>query len=417
MIQVTRYAQRLALGLFIVCVPLVYTAGTGNSLRVFQEQFFQVGGMCLVAMFVGNIWLTLFLLWNVILFYFHGATVGGEQCLNIFMGLMLFLVSRRYFAKSSFTEVVKPVSILAAITLTWTLLQFLRLDPLMLTQSAGGVIQGGPVTQPLGLFHMQAAHGFFLAIAAFICAMTAPWLGVLLLIPMALCKSSGVFLAVAVGILFYTYHLYKRVFLYILLLSIPLGSLLIATDMKTDTATFTSRFPMWHAAIRKTFEMPIGYGPDSFRKYHKNKNFTFNSDANQETGITYKKDGELRFVYYSMTNDIDKLARLTTETKKNGFKWGEFNFWDNPHNLYVTLFFELGIIGVLLGLGFFSDLISRFRNAVKDRETVTLATCLIIFFVASITQFPFHIARNAYLFPIILGGFFACTDPKNGGLA
>lgn len=416
MFQITKRFQTNALALFIIIMPLVYTSGGGDSIRLFQEKLFQMLGMILVCLFIGNIWISAFMAWNIFLYYYHGQTFGGSQLLNIFVGSLLFMVSRKYFVKSTLDDIKKPVLVVTGITLVWMVFQLFHIDPIFMPQAANGTPEiGQALTLPLGSFALQAANGIYLLIASLFISLSSPILAMFMIIPIALSKSSAVFISAVVAILFYVYHLYRKVFLTFLITAIVLFGFLVFKDQKTDPATFGSRLPMWHSVIKKSMEYPLGYGPDSFRNTGKHKNFTFNSDANQHTGITYKfSETESGFVYYSPSNNMKAVKALTDETQKNGLKWNQFNFWDNPHCEPIKILFEYGIVGVIIMFGFLKDIADRFRYSQKDKELVTVTCCLLVFFVSSLTQFPFCLARIAYLFPILLGSFYAITDLNMG---
>lgn len=419
MFQITKRFQTIALSTFIILCPLIYTTGGGDNLRIFQEKFFQMAGMIIVCLFIGNVWLSSFMALNVALYWYHGQTFGGSQLLNIFVGCLLFMVSRKYFTKSTIMDIQKPVLIVTAITLIWMTFQLFHIDPLFLPQSAAGIAETeSALTLPLGTFALQAANGIYMLISAILLSISSPLIALLMVVPIALSKSSAVFMSTGVVVLFYTYHLHRRAFIALSVISVLLFGFLILKDQKTDPATFGSRLPMWHSVLKKSLEFPIGYGPDSFRNYGKHKNFMFNSDANQNTGISYRlNDNETGFTYHSPNNDVKWLREITDETKKNGLKWGQFNTWDDPHNEPIKILFEYGILGVIIMIGFLRDIFNRFKDSIKDKELVTVTCLLLVFFVSSLTQFPFSLARTAYLFPIFLGAFYAITDlngAKNG---
>jgi len=417
-LHISKKTQRLALGIFIILCPIVFSGGSGDSLRIFQEKFFELSAIALISLFLGNIWITSFLLLNVFLYFKNDMTCGGNQILNILLGSLLFLISRKYFHYSRLSDIRYPILILCAITLFWMCLQLLRMDPVFFPQSAGGVVDmSSTMGIPLGSFGLQAANGTFLLVSMIFIAMTNPVMSLLVLFPIALSKASGVYLATITVVMFYIYHLYRKLFLAVGIASLLIFCIMVFSDLKIDPKTFTSRFPMWHAVLRKSVEKPFGYGPDSFRNFCKGKNFIFNSDNEQRTGISYKQpDGSLRFIYYSPTNNVKKMNEITEKVEKNGFTLGEFNFWDNPHNEYIKLLFEYGILGIVILIGLMRDMITRFKSSVKSRELVTIASLLLVYFVSSLSQFPLGLARTAYLFPIFLGAFYAVTDKNTGDM-
>ena len=53
--------------------------------------------MCFAVFFCRNIWLTLFFLYNVLLYTLNGGHVGWEQTVNLFLAIMMFMVVRHHF--------------------------------------------------------------------------------------------------------------------------------------------------------------------------------------------------------------------------------------------------------------------------------------------------------------------------------
>src|SRR3990167_5060261 len=104
--QITSISKKTLLAVFIFIAPIMY-AINGQDLRLFQERVFQFLGMCLIACFIGNFWLSAFLMLNVFLYFYNGAEIGGNQVLNVFVGCLIFMVSRAFFTKNSFLEYSK----------------------------------------------------------------------------------------------------------------------------------------------------------------------------------------------------------------------------------------------------------------------------------------------------------------------
>ena len=216
--------------------------------------------------------------------------------------------------------------------------------------------------------------------------------------------------------LFYTFHLHRKIFIG-LLISIPIAAIsYICLDIHTDPMTFTSRFPVWHSAIKYTFKNPysfmglIGYGPDSYRNFTPHKNFQFAGDNFYQHGILAKDGDNLAFQYYSITNNPKERERLYAQADKTNIKSGKFDFWDNPHSDFIKLFFEYGLLGIALLIGLLREMIVRFRYTIKDKELIVVTSCLLAYLFTSIGHFPMELARLAYLFPLLLGVYYAKTD-------
>ena len=403
--------REYAIAAYLILVPLCYKPAFSRQV---QEDFFQYMAIGLTAFFVGNFWIGAFLILNVFLFVYNGATVGFDQVFNIFCGTIIFIFSKYFFSKNRFDMVYKPIMFVTFVTIGWMALQLFNIDPLFSGQNNMGQRLVGVFNDPIGFFGIKEANGTFLTLAMPIVAAVNPILSLLLLIPIKTCQSSSVYLATLCAILFYTFYLHRKQFFWFLLL-IPIGAgYLIVKDLHTDPKTFTSRFPVWHSAISLSLENPIGYGPDSYRNFNKHKDFKFVGDNLYQHGIVVQlPDGRIAFRYYSVNNDqkaSDELMKKVGET--HIFTKGRMDEWDNPHNMYVNVIFQYGIIGLILMVGLLTQMYLRFKTAIKSKELIVITSCFLVYLVTGLTHFPIDLARTGYLFPIILGGFFAITDRK-----
>lgn len=410
--------RRIAFTVFMF-LPLIYAQlGTVSfNLRDTQEAFFQYLVILIAACFIGNVWLSGFLALNVGLYIWNGQEVGYGQVLNIFLGCLLFLFSRNFFKQEKLSDYYRYIGFVAAISLFWMVFQRFSIDPIFQGQSNSGELFGTPFNDPVGLFGIKMASGIFLTIILPIIASMNLFIGALLLYPIWMSASSFVFLTAGIVSLFYTFHLHKKLFIWLMIgfaFAIPFY---IYKDVKTDPKTAGSRFPIWHSAISAELKSPdgfcglIGYGPDSYRNFTKHKSFRFVGDNHYNHGIlTVMPDGKQMFKYYSVHNDKAEIEALTKKIDETTVPKGKMDDWDNPHNAYVNLFFQYGWIGVILLCGLVREMWARFRLSIKDKELVVITSCLIVYFITSIGHFPLEMARLGYLFPILLGAFYARTD-------
>src|SRR3990167_8891870 len=130
--------RHIALCVFLFLCPIVYNNTNLMDLRDFQERSFQLLTMCLVAFFVGNIWIGGFILLNVLLLVLNDWTVGLPQVLNVFLGGVLFLISRAYFKNKDFMPYAKVLLWVLALNLIWMIMQSSGIDPLYIGQSSAG---------------------------------------------------------------------------------------------------------------------------------------------------------------------------------------------------------------------------------------------------------------------------------------
>ena len=84
--------------------------------------------------------------------------------------------------------------------------------------------------------------------------------------------------------------------------------------------------------------------------------------------------------------------------------------WDNPHNLYISLFYEWGVFGLIFLGGYIRFLALRFKNAIKTPNLLALTGFIIVFFVTSLAYFPIFLARMA----IFIVPCFALFEIESG---
>lgn len=390
---------------FILSVPLAYNIGIEN-LREFQENFFKLFGIVLISLFLGNIWITAFLILNVVLLNYGGGTVGYSQVINVFIGAIIFLVSRAYFSRNKFQDLYRVFLWIAVLNIIWMTLQIFGIDPIYIGQDASGqALVTETFTNNIGLFGIKMANGIFMALIIPILASVNIWLAPFMLVPLYFCRSSAVALAIFVSTSFFLYQTRKRLFIWFVAFGILAGSAYVIYDLKDDPETFKSRFPVWHSALKYSLSQPQGYGPDSYRNTNKVKTFVFVGDEKYRHAIAIKQQNsnDLLFKYYDPDN-----GRMENNYKNIVPK--QVNYWDNPHNEYLQMLFEYGFLGLFILIGFMREIFFRFKYSTKDEELIVITSCLIVYFVCGICHFPIHLARLGCLFPIFLGAFYSKTD-------
>ena len=87
-----------------------------------------------------------------------------------------------------------------------------------------------------------------------------------------------------------------------------------------------------------------------------------------------------------------------------------FSHWSEAHNEYTEMFYQYGLIGIGLIFLFFRELFIRVRLCMENKDVRILFGCVLAYLSFSLVQFPFHLARTAIFFPVILGALFAYTD-------
>jgi len=396
------------MALFIILMPIIWPTDNVDNLRDFQQLVFQYGAMALCAYFVGNLWMGLFMSWTLFLFHLNGGVIGHETVLNIFFGIMIFGISRKFFKTFRFEKEAKWIGVVALISIFFMGLQFLAIDPMhSVMNGQTGIDIKAELRDSVGMFKLKAHNGIFLAIAT--CYAAYLWIPLALLgiCLVGISLSSGAVLASIGGVLFYTFYYNKRWFKWLVALCILGAIAFTVKDVLFDKKMYLSRLNMWHSVVKTSLQRPMGYGPDSFRQETKFKPFMFAGDEERRSAMMIKvpgDDNQVQFVYY------DPNPKKMAEDYKDIVPKSP-NVWDHPHNEYLNILFCWGIPGIVILFFFLKDIVMTFRKSRKSKEVVLLTSMLIVYALASLTQFPLCVARLAYLFPVLLGAFYAsCED-------
>ena len=364
------------------------------------------------SLYLGSIWMTAFVLLNLALFLWNGGTVGGQQVINIYFACILFGLSRNFFVGRKMTILYTALKWLLAVNLIFMLMQSFGIDPLFLGQYSDGRKMWGQTFQaPTGLFALQAALGMFLAITIPFLFTGGILLPILLLIPIFVCKSAGVYLASFVAFIYSFLYIrflrFRKPWVYAIFFTFAAGLCAsgIMYDYAKDRLTGGSRFENWHLYTRMALAQPLfGYGPDSFRNRTPHKNFTFISDEDYNPMTLYFEGGNQAIASYYSADEGKRQERFAGRKPKS------FSEWREAHNEYIQLFFEYGLAGLFLLGGLCREIWIRFRLSIEKEEVRVLFGAMLCYAIFSIVQFPFHLARTALFFPVFLGAFFAYTD-------
>jgi len=376
----------------------------GVELRVAQEYFFQVSSVLLVAcsMFFPskrlkrdklNIALCAFFLWLFI--SYMKSQSGWPMMFNIFMGIMVYFTAIRTLGKEDIEPIIKTVWWIAIAAVIYFGFQLLGWDMRGFSLRATDGL-----TPKTSFFGIEMAFGGYLAFAMPL-ILRYSWLALLLFIPMVFSWSSGAVLGAIVGVMLYLWFKKRLAFWFVTPLIITVG-ILFVVKIDAPMGMMQTRLPMWRIAIQDAHKQVLfGYGPDSFREPKKDGDVRYLKKIINNESIRAIRTGD----HYVIPDKISKeLDRKIQETGK-GFDW-----WDNPHNLIITLFYEFGFPSLLGAFIFLYFLWQRFIKSKMSRDTAAVFASLAVVLVFSQTQFPFHMARLAHLPPVLLGLFYISTD-------
>lgn len=409
-----RQLQKYMILAYLALCPIIYNV-TSLDTRKFQELFWQYSVMAIIVTFSRNTIITAFFFLAIFLEAFNNFSVGQHHIFNLFLGICLFTCARSYFKSFKFQDYYKPMLFVAIASMIFMVLQHFNIDPIHSARNNGKFDYSSAFGDKIGLFGIKTHNGIYQAlIVPVMLAILGPW-GLLALPVVILSHSMAAVTSAVAGALLYMYHSSKRIFWILLTATILFGSIYAVHDYKENKAMFTSRFTLWHAVGKMGLGRYWGYGPASFDKFTPTKNFMFFGDQNYRIGIG-ALTGENGVIQGRQT-DIVKIK----EYHPNFFKMHkespnflkDANRWGDPHNLFVRIFFEYGFPGLILTYLFFHELYVRFSSSMKTQELVLISSMILAFFVASMTQFPLFVARLGYIFPLLLGAFYAVTDERN----
>ena len=348
----------------------------GFKLRIAQETMWRLMIMGTFGIILGNIWLTLFFGWTIFLFSLFKFGIGGNYLTNIFMGCVAYYLIKISFKKEHINFYINAVLWLIVLNIFQMALQLCRFDFIfeMAQYTKLGFMGTIDNCDPAGFMGYKAGMGCLMAFGIPLLA-TRPhkWaipISLTLFLPLYLSQSSMAVAAGVIGLLFVLWYKMKRLHwagaVAILLL---LGTLyVVKVDM--PMGMMPNRIHQWKLVLKDAKKHPItGWGLDSFRN------------------ITDTK----KHIY----------AMNYSERVVDGQKRQHFDYWDNPHNLYVSLAFEWGIIAFILLIGYLRQCGLWFIRAIKEPNTLALAGFLLVFFLLSFAQFPIFLARLAcFIVPI-----------------
>lgn len=345
----------------------------GMQIREAHQYMFMLGAMVLFGLLLKNIWLTLFLWWSVFLFSYFKFGQGWNYLANVFYGCILFYIVKVAFNKEHIDWFIDKILWLLVINLIYGVIQVSGYEFIFSGSETlvgyGAIIYSNGLQQyaPIGFMALTSAMACFIAICIPLLLSRKGIMALvssgMLFIPLYYLHCASAFIASIVGALFVIWYRCSRKVFYIILAICLIGSLGFGMHKMTMGKGGSERFQMWRVATSDAIIHPlVGFGLDSFRNITKEKNFTYAMGGDKVEGRIY------------------------------------VNTWDNPHNLYVSLAYEFGIViaFILLG-GYIRELYKRFKYSIQSKNTIALASVIIGFFIMSIGQFPMFLTRLAVI--------------------
>ncbi len=389
------------IGLVMLLVPIYYTSDTFlgmAGIRVTQQQMYQVSAIALFSIFIlQNIWLSAFMLWSLFLYcYFEFANPVGLVVITLLSGCIIYEAVYRIVNKDNVKMIYNFLIAFMLINMAYMIMQGFGLE-LMFKEWQHPNFQ----TQLIGFMGLKAIMGMLFAICMPFVAFRYPKLALGLFVPLYYSECSS---AVGAAIIAYLWQIWfiSRKWFFILIGIMCLGGILYAYN-DSHAGMFTDRANMWKTVLRDAVKKPItGWGPDSFRCITPDKQFIY--FKNNRTLETFPIDVKDTIEYeHTGKYDLVKYGKFMKEGDS-------LNPWDNPHNEYIQLFLEFGIVGVIL-LGFLIYDISKRFNPLNI-YTIPLIGFFLSILVMSVGQFPFHLTRIGIYIPIFLACYYKLTEPE-----
>ena len=406
----------------MIFCPLFFWVG--SDLRVSQEAFYQTAGTALICsmMFFNiksirknklNIWLGIFAVYTIVLFLLGGANLGATIMMNVFVGTMLYFFILG--VKKEDTHILlKTIIMVGVINIIYIALQMLNFDFIFNIRGPGDTILWNTI-DPIGFFGLKAPMGMFMALSAIATLLVNPILSIAFLAPLWMSRCTGAFMGVIAGVLFYFFWIRRKIFWIMLPILLITGSLYVIF-VDSPMGMMGNRLPLWKMALKDTvfgynlrepkLQSPYlrnpftGFGLDAFR----NGPIMYFKICDTETTIRGIRIGDKVYDPQGRPFTIDGQSHVTTPDGK------KTDIWAETHNSFVQLFYEMGLIGVVI-FGFILFYIKeRFKNAFKSKELVTVTSLIICLLFCMLTQFPERLSRIGFLIPILLGLFTVNTD-------
>lgn len=365
---------RLSIGILsFMCLMTI----NGIPIREAHQFIYMLGIICVFGFILKNIWISLFLWWTVFLFSYFKFNFGWIYLANVFYGCVLYYVVKKVFKREHIGYYINILLWVLVLNILYGSLQVMNLDFIF----EGGVVgsSGGEALQgfftpgnlqgaPIGLMANTSVMASFIVLCIPLLMSKRNWIAytatALLIIPLYCLHSFTSLVVGIITIIFMLFFIVPKKVWFILMGLLIIG--FICTFRFVDLPGI-ERLPLWRLAMIDARQHPIiGWGLDSFRSVHQNKQFTYNMGPIMLSG--------------------------------NKVKTG---LWDNPHNLYISIAYEFGFIGLLIMGGYIRQLCIWFKNATKDNETLALFGFIIALLVVSMGQFPLFLARMAiFIIPV-----------------
>ena len=348
--------------------------------RASQQIVFMLTMVTLFSLLLRNIWITLFVCWTVFLFSFFKFASGNAYLTNIFLGVVLYHIAQIGFKREHINFFINGFLWFVCLNVVYMSFQTLGYDYIF---KYFNVIRGFTYIEENFSISAFMGHKSILSmLLTFAIPLLATrgskwaWAGAIgLFIPLYFLKTVSCIAVGFIALLFVMYYKTPRK----IWIGIVIGSVLCTSvyALKVDRPGI-ERFVQWKHVLEDAMIHPvIGWGLDSFANVTPGKNFRYSQVMTKYRNNPIEYKGKIY-------KDINFVA-----------------WWGNPHNLYISLAYEFGCIGLFLFVAFMRQHVLRFKNAVKSQNALGLAGVILAFVLLSFGHFPIFVARLAvFIIPV-----------------
>ena len=370
--------DKIVRGLIIGTIFIAFLIFQGIKEREANQLIFMLSMVTIFSLFLRNLWATLFVVWTVYLYAFFHFTSGAGYLSNILFGSMLYLFTKICFKKKHIDLYIESFLWFVCGNLFYCVLQALQYDFIYKHHNWNFGLNAYDITNIQGIAGFMGHHSIIAALIALSIPMVASrtskmalWTALMLFVPLYMVKTSLCFLAGIIGFLFVSFFKVKR-WLFVVFIAICIAGGFMYVK-KVDSIG-TERFVQWRASMQDYMVHPItGWGLDSYANVTPYKEFKY-PQIIKKTPNFKMKNGEIK-----------NLTAIT--------------FWDNPHNLIISILYEFGFIGFVFVFMYFRQIACKFVKAIHSPNTIGLAGFILLFLIISMGHFPIYLARLA---PIII---------------
>ena len=338
-----------------------------DSREVYQAMF-TMAIMALVAILMRNVWLTLFLWWCCFLFIFYQFQVSMLYMSNIFFGCLLYYLTKIAFKREHIDWYIRMMIIFVCVNLAYCVLQIFDLDFYYVLTGIGAKGKRFWINNTFyvcGFMGSKANLAMFLALCIPLVATRrikfAPLWACGLFLPMWLTHNSTSIIAGLIGLLFVLFFKIKKYQWWSILVVGLIAASLYVIKVDIPMGMMGDRPKQWKVVMRDVVKHPIvGYGLDSFR--------------------------------HPVPTKPARYASHFGKLENGGM---HITFWDNPHNLLISLAFEFGVIAWFLLGGYLRDCCIAFKRSIKSPNVLATSGFILVFFLLSMSHFPMWLAALA----------------------